>query len=374
MKLNELFTEADPNELGSMNDKMKDVLSKVDSDDKAKEKAAVDAADKEKLANKIKYSDSDEMKEYIKLLKSHDWTYQYSDDHSVWKRGSAEADAIRSLGDKVDPDRELYKKHSPFYDDVKDESIGEGSLDQFRNLYRKSIGSDDDAVTLRELIKVINDDSLWSDEFPQLKQFTSDSPDSGSRIVTAKDIPGNSADEKIEALVKAIDDDEWVDDTAKHLMRSFTLDDDVKDESQYTPTRDKEDYFAKKKALQDLQADPNTAKDPELQKELIKRKKALDKDTNEHLDLLDIIKLAGMEESATAGATSAGNIASIPNPQLSPGNARGKKSYTGDPWGGKSGTKSPSQPKVKQPKTAQGTAKNALDMKNSIFGENPVRR
>ena len=265
MKLNELFTEADPSTLGSMNDKMKDVLSKVDGDDKAKEKASVDAADKEKLANKIKYSDSPEMEEYIKMLKSHDWTYDYSDDHSVWKRGSAEADAIRSLGDKVDPDRELYKKHSPFYDDVKDES-------------------------------------------------------------------------------------------------------------QYTPTKDKEDYLEKRKALQDLQADPNTAKDPELQKELIKRKKALDKDTNEHLDLLDIIKLAGMEESATAGATSSGNIASIANPHLSPGKARGKKSYTGDPWGGKSGTKAPPQPKVKQPKAANGTAKNALDMKNSIFGENPVRR
>jgi hypothetical protein len=265
MKLNELFSEADPNELGPMNDKMRDVLSNVDGDDKAKEKAEVDAKDKEKLANKIKYSDSDEMKEYLKLLKSHDWTYEYSDDHSVWQRGSKQSDAIRRLGDKVDPDRELYKKHSPFYDDVKDES-------------------------------------------------------------------------------------------------------------QYTKTRDKEDYLEKRKALQDLQANPNTAKDPELQKEIQKRKAALDKDTNEHLDLLDIIKLAGMEESATAGATSAGNIATVDAPHLSPGKARGKKSYTGDPWGGKSGTKAPPQPKVKQPKTAQGTAKNALDMKNSIFGENPVRR
>ena len=30
--------------------------------------------------------------------------------------------------------------------------------------------------------------------------------------------------------------------------------------------------------------------------------------------------------------------------------------------------------KVKQPKKGDGTAVNALDMKNSIFGENPVRR
>jgi len=161
----------------------------------------------------------------------------------------------------------------------------------------------------------------------------------------------------------------------KKLYDYLTKEESMKNnESQYTPTRDKEDYFAKKKALQDLQADPNTAKDPELQKELIKRKKALDKDTKEHLDLLDIIKLAGMEESATAGATSSANIATVANPHLSPGQARGKKSYTGSPWGGKSGTKAPPQPSVKQPKKSDGTAKNALDMKNNIFGENPIRR
>ena len=107
--------------------------------------------------------------------------------------------------------------------------MSQGSLDQFRKLYRKSIGSDDAAVTLRELINVINDDSLWSDEFPQLKQFTGISPLSGSRIVTAKKIPGNTADEKIQSLVKAIDDDNWVNATAKHLMRSFTLGEDDMD-------------------------------------------------------------------------------------------------------------------------------------------------
>ena len=127
----------------------------------------------------------------------------------------------------------------------------------------------------------------------------------------------------------------------------------------YTPTKDKADYDAKKKALQDIQMDPNTSKDPELKKELIRRKAALDKDKEKM-------------ESATAGATSAGNIASVEAPHLSPGKARGKKSYTGSP--GKSGTKAPPQPVVKQPKAANGTAKNALDMKNSIFGENPVRR
>jgi hypothetical protein len=74
------------------------------------------------------------------------------------------------------------------------------------------------------------------------------------------------------------------------------------------------------------------------------------------------------KESATAGATSAGNIATVANPHISPGKARGKKSYTGTP--GKSGTKSPPQPKP-----ANMTGKNALDMNVSLFGEgNFVKR
>jgi hypothetical protein len=68
-------------------------------------------------------------------------------------------------------------------------------------------------------------------------------------------------------------------------------------------------------------------------------------------------------ESATAGATSAGNIASIANPHISPGSARGKSSFTGTP--GRSGTKAPPQPKPKKQKPSD----NALDMKTSLFGE-----
>lgn len=76
-----------------------------------------------------------------------------------------------------------------------------------------------------------------------------------------------------------------------------------------------------------------------------------------------------LNETATAGATSAGNIATVVNPHISPGSARGKKSYTGKP--GSSGTKSPPQPKPKKQKPTD----NALDMKTSIFGEgNAIKR
>jgi hypothetical protein len=79
------------------------------------------------------------------------------------------------------------------------------------------------------------------------------------------------------------------------------------------------------------------------------------------------------KESATAGATSAANIGTVVSPQLSPGKARGKKSYTGSMSSG-SGTKAPPQPKVVQPKNPDGTAKNGADMKGNIFGGPAIKR
>lgn len=76
-----------------------------------------------------------------------------------------------------------------------------------------------------------------------------------------------------------------------------------------------------------------------------------------------------IQEEASLGTTNAASIGTVDAPQLSPGKARGLKSYTGTP--GKSGTKAPPQPKVVQPKTAAGTAVNALDIKGkkgNLFG------
>ena len=53
------------------------------------------------------------------------------------------------------------------------------------------------------------------------------------------------------------------------------------DESQHSDIKDKEDYMAKKKAIQDLQMDPNTAKDEELKKEIMRRKAELDAEAKE---------------------------------------------------------------------------------------------
>lgn len=81
------------------------------------------------------------------------------------------------------------------------------------------------------------------------------------------------------------------------------------------------------------------------------------------------MKIKELLETATAGATSAGNIATVVNPHISPGPARGMKSYTGSP--GKSGTKAPPQPKPKKQKPTD----NALNMKGvSLFGGPTIKR
>ena len=75
-----------------------------------------------------------------------------------------------------------------------------------------------------------------------------------------------------------------------------------------------------------------------------------------------------IREQATAGATSAGNIASVVSPHVAIGKDRFKKSYTGTP--GTSGTKAPKPPKpVKQKPTD-----NALDGKVSLFGGPTIKR
>ena len=79
------------------------------------------------------------------------------------------------------------------------------------------------------------------------------------------------------------------------------------------------------------------------------------------------IILRRVKEQSTAGATSAGNIATLNSPHVAAGDDRFKKSYTGTP--GKSGTKAPKLPKIVQPKNPDGSAKGAHNLPGvSLFG------
>ena len=80
-----------------------------------------------------------------------------------------------------------------------------------------------------------------------------------------------------------------------------------------------------------------------------------------------------VQEQATAGATSAGNIATVTSPHIAIGKDRFTKAYTGSP--GRSGTRAPRLPKITQPKNPDGTAKGAHRLPGvSLFGGPAVKR
>ena len=93
------------------------------------------------------------------------------------------------------------------------------------------------------------------------------------------------------------------------------------------------------------------------------------------MKILEVI-IKHIEEQATAGATSSGNIATVTSPHVAIGKDRGNKSYTGSP--GVSGTKAPKLPKVVQPKNPDGSAKGAqtgkLGKDVSLFGGPLIKR
>jgi hypothetical protein len=80
-----------------------------------------------------------------------------------------------------------------------------------------------------------------------------------------------------------------------------------------------------------------------------------------------------IKETASAGATSSGSIASVVSPHIAIGLDRFKKSYTGSP--GRSGTRAPRVPTAYTPKNADGTARGAHELTGtSLFGGPLVRR
>ena len=186
--------EADPDTLGKMNDKMRDVLSKVDTDDKAQAQATKDKAEADRQAKANELGDEG-MKKYIDMLKSHDWTYQYSDDHSVWQRGSAEADKIRRLGDIVDPDRKLYKQHSPFYEAIANErSLTKGEekdkekyvkgMKKNKKDFKKRYGDDAEAVMYATATKMAKESSDIFKALQQVEETATAGATSAGNIAT----------------------------------------------------------------------------------------------------------------------------------------------------------------------------------------------
>jgi len=53
------------------------------------------------------------MTEYIQLLKQHDWLYEYSDDHRVWKYGAEERAKLLRMQEELDPRAVTWNAFAP---------------------------------------------------------------------------------------------------------------------------------------------------------------------------------------------------------------------------------------------------------------------
>lgn len=50
---------------------------------------------------------------YRELLATHDWFYDYSDDHSVWSRGAGVRAKLRDMRGQVDPTGKIWNEYAP---------------------------------------------------------------------------------------------------------------------------------------------------------------------------------------------------------------------------------------------------------------------
>lgn len=53
------------------------------------------------------------MDEYIKTLKTHDWFYDRSDDHRVWKKGQEVRAQLNRMQKALDPAGLIWNQHCP---------------------------------------------------------------------------------------------------------------------------------------------------------------------------------------------------------------------------------------------------------------------
>jgi len=95
----------------------------------------------------------------------------------------------------------------------------------------------------------------------------------------------------------------------------------------------------------------------------IRKSKSMDKETAAEINKKRkelMRKKAELGETATAGATSAGNIATVANPVIAKHKPKKRGRY--------------GAPQAPQKKNSDGTAKNALDVNNNLMGGKAIKR
>jgi hypothetical protein len=54
------------------------------------------------------------LNEFYKMLAGHDWYYQYSDDHGVWRRGQDRYDTIAMVAKESPEHQKLFEDYSDY--------------------------------------------------------------------------------------------------------------------------------------------------------------------------------------------------------------------------------------------------------------------
>lgn len=49
-----------------------------------------------------------DLEQYKQALTSHDWTFEWSDDHNVWKRGVAQRQALKAAQKELDEHAKIW--------------------------------------------------------------------------------------------------------------------------------------------------------------------------------------------------------------------------------------------------------------------------
>lgn len=55
----------------------------------------------------------EQLQAYRDALRSHDWSFEYSDDHSVWQRGRVALGEIQHLQQQLDPEFKTWNEYAP---------------------------------------------------------------------------------------------------------------------------------------------------------------------------------------------------------------------------------------------------------------------
>ena len=50
---------------------------------------------------------------YINLLQTHDWSYDYSDEYSKWKRGFEQKSQLEAYARDLDPTYKVWNEYAP---------------------------------------------------------------------------------------------------------------------------------------------------------------------------------------------------------------------------------------------------------------------